>query len=389
VSDLKVALEAANRAKAATTILLEDGAYLLDVPALEITCPGLVIRSRSGDRSAVTVRGPNEGPIAALASVFLVSASDVVIADLTLGYCRHHGIQVRGEPPFHVAGLLVHNCRIVNCNQQFIKGSSSESDPLGATDGCIEQCVFEFTSGWAYQSYTGGIDIHKGVNWVVRDNLFRNLRVPEGQSGIAEHAIHFWKRCRTRPQNIVIERNWVVNCDRGIGFGLGTDDGGLNGGTSVVRNNMVFNNAAGPRTDVGIGLEHASGVQVDNNTVVVRLYWAPIEYRFAGSTHVMFQNNLVNGPIQKRDGAPQAVRVNNLEQIDPTWFQDLNTGDLRLTTAAKTAIDQAIPLDTFHDDIDGQSRPQGLQWDIGACEFIARNPGEGSGEALPHRTRGR
>ena len=129
VGELKTSLQAANRAKIATTLLLEDGVYELDVPALEIQCPGLVIRSGRGDRSAVIVRGPDEGPDAAVANVFLVSANDVVIADMTLGYCRHHGIQVRGEPPYHVSGLIVHNCRLINCNQQFIKGSSSESDP--------------------------------------------------------------------------------------------------------------------------------------------------------------------------------------------------------------------------------------------------------------------
>ena len=369
VSDLKAALEAANRGKVATTLLLEDGTYVLDVPALEIKCPGLVIRSRMGDRDAVIVRGPDEGTNAAVANVFLVAAHDVVIADLTLGYCRHHGIQVRGEPPFHVSGLRVHNCRILNCNQQFIKGSSSESDPLGATDGCIEQCVFEFTSGWAYQSYTGGIDVHKGVNWVVRDNLFRNLRVPAGQPGIAEHAVHFWKRCSTRPQNIVVERNWVVNCDRGIGFGLGSAEGGHQGGASVIRNNMVFNDGTGPQTDVGIGLEHASDVRVDNNTVVVRRYWAPMEYRFAGSSNVVFRNNLVSGPLQRRDDAPRAVQINNLEQVEPSWFQDPSAGDLRLTAAAKPAIDHGTALDDFADDVDGRSRPLGTGWDIGASEY--------------------
>jgi len=369
VADLKTALEAANRTKAAATLLLEDGTYLLDVPALEIQCPGLVIRNANGNRDAVILRGRDEGTNASVANVFLVSANDVVIADLTLGYCRHHGIQVRGEPPFHVSGLRVHNCRIVNCNQQFIKGSSSESDPLGATDGCIEQCLFEFTSGWAYQSYTGGIDIHKGVNWIVRDNLFRNIRVPAGEAGIAEHAIHFWKRCSTRPQNIVVERNQVLNCDRGIGFGLSNLEGGLQGGTSVIRNNMVFNDATGPRTDVGIGLEYASNVHVDNNTVVIQKYWAPMEYRFAGSSNVVFRNNLVNRPIQKRDSAPMAVQANNLERVESSWFRNVVSGDLHLTSAAKGAIDTGAALEDFHDDFDGHPRPRGAGWDIGACEF--------------------
>ena len=309
VGDLKAALEGATGAKVATTLLLEDGTYLLDVPALEIQCPGLVIRSAKGNRDGVVIRGPDEGPNAAVANVFLVSANDVVIADLTLGYCRYHGVQVRGEPPYHVSGLRIHNCHILNCNQQFIKGSSSESDPVGATDGWIEQCLFDFTAGWAYQSYTGGIDIHKGVNWIVRDNLFRNLRVPAGQPGIAEHAVHFWKRCPTRPQNIVVERNWILNCDRGIGFGLGNLEGGQQGGASIIRNNMVFNDGTGPHTDVGIGLEYAANVRVDNNTVVVQKYWAPMEYRFAGSSNLVFRNNLASRPIQRRDNAPLPLGV--------------------------------------------------------------------------------
>jgi hypothetical protein len=374
VAELKAVLEAANRTKTTATLLLADGTYVLDVPALDLQCPGLAIRSANGNRDAVIVRGPDEGPQAAVANVFLVSANDVVIADLTLGWCRHHGIQVRGESPFDVSGLRVHNCRIVNCNEQFIKGSSSDTDPVGATDGCIEQCLFEFTSGWAYQSYTGGIDIHKGVNWTVRDNLFRHLRTTARQAGLAEHAVHFWKRCPTRPQNIVVERNWVLNCDRGIGFGLGSAEGGHQGGASIIRNNIVFNDGTGPKTDVGIGLEHASDVQVDNNTVVVRNYWAPMEYRFAGSSNLVFRNNLVNRPIQRRDEAPPAPRSNNLERVEESWFRDFAAGDLRLTATAKPAIDAGQALEGFRDDVDGRPRPQGSGWDIGACEFGAETP---------------
>ncbi len=368
VAELKTALDAANRARTAATILLTAGTYVLDVPALDVQCPGLVIRSADGNRDTVIVRGPDEGPEATVRNVFLVSANEVVIADLTLGYCRFHGIQVRGESPFDVSGLRVHNCRLVNCNQQFIKGSSSESDPVGATDGVIEQCLFEFTRGWAYQAYTGGIDIHKGVNWIVRDNLFRGIRTTADQSGMAEHAVHFWKRCPTRPQNIVVECNWIVNCDRGIGFGLGDAEGGFQGGTSVIRNNMVFNDGTGPKTDVGIGLEHASGVAIDNNTVVVQNYWAPIEYRFAGSSNVAFRNNLVNRPIQRRDDAPPAPMTNNLDRAEASWFRDFAKGDLRLTAAATPAVDAGLALEAFHDDVDGQPRPQGAGWEIGASE---------------------
>ena len=371
-AELRAALEAANRAQVPATILLADGTYVLK-ETLNLQCPGLVLRSERGDRDAVFVRGPDEGPKAELANVFLVSANDVAIADLSMGYCRYHGIQARGERPYDVSGLLVHNCRLVNCNEQFIKGSSSEEDPVGATDGCVEQCLFEFTSGWGYQYYTGGIDIHKGVNWIVRDNLFRNLRNPAGQPGMAEHAVHFWKRCPTRPQNVVVERNWIVNCDRGIGFGLVSAEGGHWGGASAIRNNLVYNDGAGPRTDVGIGLEHASDVRVDNNTVVIQNYWAPVEYRFAGSSNLVFRNNLANGAIRLRDGAPQAPVTNNLERVEADWFAGLAVGDLRLTAAARPAIDRGMALADFTDDLDGQTRPRGEAWDIGASEWGGSN----------------
>lgn len=53
MAEFKAALETANRGKTAATLLLADGTYLLDGATLEIQCPGLVIRSASGNRDAV------------------------------------------------------------------------------------------------------------------------------------------------------------------------------------------------------------------------------------------------------------------------------------------------------------------------------------------------
>jgi len=372
VQELQDSVESANEAGVPATILIADGTYWLQVPMLHLNCPALIIRSTSGNRERVVLRGPDEGPTASLHHVFLVSAANTTIADLTFGYCRYHGIQVRGEAPSNVAGLRVHNCRIVNCNEQFIKGSSSDADPVGATDGVIENCLFEFTEGWAYQYYTGGIDIHKGVNWIVRDNLFRNIRVPEGQTGIAEHAIHFWKRCSTQPQNITAERNWIINCDRGIGYGLTPDlNGGHNGGASVIRNNFVYNSGEGQHTDVGIGLENADHVVIEHNTVHIAAYWAPIEYRFEGGSDLVFRNNLVNSPIRQRDDAPTAMMEGNLEVIQEAWFRDMDRGDLHLLPGATPALDKAVPLPGVDLDIDQEHRPVGEGSDVGADEYDA------------------
>jgi hypothetical protein len=365
VAELQAALNAANAAGVPSTILLADHTYNLAGLVLALRCPGLIVRGASGNRDAVVLRGPDEGPSANQAHIFLVEANDVTIADLTLGYCRYHGIQIRGESPYDVAGTLVHNCRLVNCNEQFIKGSAG-ADPVGASDGIVENCLFEFTGGWAYQYYTGGIDIHRGVNWIVRDNLFRNIRNPTAQAGIAEHAVHFWNRAG-EPQHIVVERNWIINCDRGIGFGLGSDSGGFTGGSSAIRNNMVANDGAGGHTDVGIGLEHASGVTVDNNTVYIPAYWAPMEYRFNTTSNILYRNNLVNSAIRLRDGAPPAAFSNNVESVQVAWFRDIPNGDLRLTPAATGAINWGC-ASSAQADLDGDSRPILGLWDVGADE---------------------
>ncbi|MBN1671017.1 MAG: right-handed parallel beta-helix repeat-containing protein [Kiritimatiellae bacterium] len=365
-SQLSAAVGSANSAGVPATILLADGTYAIS-SMLHVQCADLIVRSASGDRTAVVIRGPDEGPSATLPNVFLIASHRVTVADITLGWCRWHGIQARGESPYHVAGLHVHNCRFVNCNEQFIKGSSGAGDPVGLSDGIIENCLFEFTSGYAYQYYTGGIDIHMGVNWIVRDNLFRNIRTPAAGGSAAEHAVHFWKRAAL-DQNVVVERNWIVNCDRGIGFGLSNESGGFRGGRSVIRNNMVYNGGAGPYTDVGIGLEWASDVDVFNNSVVVESYWAPIEYRFSGTTNVVFRNNVTDKAIRQRDGG-SATRVNNIESVQTAWFRDRANGDLHLAAGAATLIDNGTTLSGFVDDVDGDTRPQGAGWDIGADEY--------------------
>jgi len=378
VTALQNAVAAVNAASAPATILVSNGVYVLTDWALPITNNNVIIRSLSGERDAVVIRGPDEGESAALQHVFWVTASNFTVADITFGWCRYHGIQAHGQEPYNVSGLWVHNCRIVNCNEQFIKGTSADGDPEGVTDSLVEYCLFEFTNQWAYQYYTGGIDAHKAVNWTVRDNRFEYIRAPDSY---AEHAIHFWNRNTSRAQNIIVERNIIINCDRGIGFGLSSYAGGFDGGTSTIRNNFIYNNGDGPYTDVGIGLEYANNVSVDNNTVYVP-YWAPIEYRFAGSSNLIFRNNLVNGSITARDGAPAATESGNIETVQTRWFRSLTNGDLRLLPGATSVIDHGITLTDFSDDIQGETRPAGSAWDVGADEYDPHRS-DSDGDTIP------
>lgn len=237
-----------------------------------------------------------------------------------------------------------------------MKVSYDSSKPkLGADRGVVECSSFEYSAGIGPQYYIGGIDAHNTKDWIVRDNVFQGIRSPE--TAIAEHAIHF----RSGSKNTVVERNVIVNCDRGIGFGLGEEK--QYGG--IIRNNMLYHDSS--RADVGIGLENARGAKVYNNSIFYESdYPNAIEYRFSGTKNVAIVNNLTNKLITQRDGG-QAKVLANVTNAEKIWFKDVTSGNLHLNIAPSSVIDQGRTLQKVTRDFDGDKRAKGT-YDIGADE---------------------
>lgn len=346
LAELKTALAAAN-ASGGTTILLEDGTYLLD-SFLYITGHRITIRSRSGNRGAVVLAGP--GMTGAVPHVFLVRGRQFTLADMTIGRVANHGIQVQGEQD--ADGLHVHNVRFIDTGEQMLKGSFATGNPAGADDGVVEWCSFEYTAGTGPQYYIGGIDVHQGRRWLVRYNEFKGIRSPE--EALAEHAIHFW----SWSEDTVVEGNVIVDCDRGVGFGLGSS-GHRRG---VIRNNFVYTTR-----DVGIGLENSEQTSVLHNTVFTLNYFASIEYRFTGTAGGRIMNNLTNESIMARNGGT-ADLAGNMETAEAGWFTAPLEGDLHLAGSPAEAEDAGVPLPDVTGDIDCQGRPAGTRPDAGADE---------------------
>jgi hypothetical protein len=333
------------------TILLADGSYEIASPISYpyITASHLIIRSASGNRDNVILHGEGMKDVAPNTEDGLHVAGDhVTIADLTIKDVGNHGIQVSGHH------LLVHNVRIQNTYQQMLKGATVAS----SIDSAIVQCsLFEYTETTGPNFYIGGLDIHKGNGWKVNDNVFKNIISPSGS--VAEHAIHFWNSS----QNNLIERNVIINCDRGIGFGLGNspNTGGM------IRNNMIYNNGAGAFNDVGIGLESSPGTKVYNNTIFIS-YQNAIEYRFPSTTEVHIANNLTNRLIRSRDSGSGVVE-SNIDQAPPEWFLNPAEGDLHL--ASSVEVGGIILTTEVPDDIDQTPRYMGAEFEIGADELLA------------------
>lgn len=350
-AELKAAIKQANDEGGNKTILIADGTYQIATTASYpyITASNIVFRSQSGNRDAVILTGTGMKDVSPdVENVIFCVGNNITIADLTIKDVGNHGIATQGD------NMFVHNVKIQNTFEQMLKGTSAGD---GSDNSIVQCCLFEYPAGVGPQFYIGGLDIHEGSNWIVRDNIFKNIASPS--ASIAEHAIHFWDFSSDN----TIERNWIINCDRGIGFGLGAspNDGG------IIRNNMIYNNGNGLFNDVGIGLESSPNTKVYNNNIYVD-YQNAIEFRFTETTNVDIINNLTNKRIQSRNGG-EATLTTNYENAEESWFTDIETGNLRIPSEIMEVTDQGTPLEDVIKDCDKVLRPQGQSYDIGATEY--------------------
>jgi hypothetical protein len=362
-----------------TTFLLADGTYTMTGASeserrIWVHTPGVTLRSASGNRDAVVVDGEY-----LTAEIFFIDASDVTLADLTVTRAVDHPIHVVGAPG-NVTGVLLHDLHVVDGGEQQIKVNSDGMDDW-ADDGVLECSLVELTAaGRTFvagtnpgQCYTGGIDAHGAWGWSVRDNTFRNVYCDNGY--LAEHAVHFWNGAR----DTVVERNTILDCARGVGFGL-VETGAMRTYSpdpypgagyighydGVIRNNVLW--AAGSWFDTGIELDQARGARVHHNTVVhPATAFSSIDYRFANTLVEIRDNIVVN--VTMRDGAAGTVEFNLLTTAT-SLFADAAGLDFHLVPGAPGAggaIDQGVAVTGAGLDIDGEAHDNGPP-DIGADE---------------------
>ncbi len=377
-------------ANAGDTILLESGTYTFDEAAtgsytgLYFTTPDVTMRSASGNPSDVVLdsayadHGGSTGLIT-------IDASGVVLANMTLRRAIFHLVHLWANGD----GAILHNLRLLDAGQQFVKGSPAS----GTLDDVEVSCTqFIMTAAgrdnvWGYgaqdgytRCYTGGIDTHDGRNWHVHDSYFEGIycdatgvpRPAHGkkgslrdnmtyQGGLSEYAIHQWDS--EQGSNHIIERNHIVNCARGIEIGMSAR---VYGG--VIRNNMIFSgHPASAEHDVAIMLERAQGTLVANNTIYyadTNGYPASIEYRWDTTSGVTLVNNLSNRNLRARNGATGTLD-RNVVNAAAGWFAGATTGDLHLAACTESSVVGAgQALGAVTDDFDAEPRQGGN--DVGA-----------------------
>jgi hypothetical protein len=358
VTALRDAVAQANASGGDVTIVIADGVYLLP-DTLYVNAPNVALVSASNDRTRVTIRGDAMSATATVKNLVRVAAKGFQLRGISLERAGWHLIQIVGEAD--ADGAVIRDCAMRDSWEQMLKISYDAARPtINADDGLVENCVFEYSAGIGPQYYIGGIDGHGSRNWVIRNNVFRNIASPT--TTVAEHAIHFW----SNSADILVERNMIIDCDRGVGFGLG-DRGNVGG---IIRNNYIHHTAnRHPAADSGIILENSPNTAVYNNTVLLEhAYPRAIEYRFPGTSGVRIVNNLSNKAIASRDGGTGTVST-NVVGATRSMFRLQSPGDLNLSAPHAGIVDAGQALTGLVDDFSGDARPRGAGIDIGADEY--------------------
>lgn len=359
VQELVAAVNQVNMLNGNSTIILLPGEYQLtsNLRFIGEHMANTTIMGSTDNKEDVYVKGLGWNNNA-VTHIFNVAADNFTVANMTVGEVFYHPIQVHSNPA-DADNFRAINVKFVDAKEQLLKVSGGGD--LYADDGIVMCCEFEFTNGIAYQFYTGGIDAHRSVNWEVKHNTFRHIRSPE--NALAEHAIHFWREC----SGTIVDANLIINCDRGIGFGLG--QGFANGHTGgLIMNNMVHTSR-----DVGIGLESSTDTKIYNNTVITDNYPRSIEYRFSSTTDALISNNLVNGEISDRSSGSTGQLSHNhrIENLDR--FVDASDYNYRLATYIDDdpIVGAGTYLPEVTTDYDCEERNPAASYDIGADQFLA------------------
>lgn len=209
-------------------------------------------------------------------------------------------------------------------------------------------------------SYSGSYGIYSSSNYNVIDGneIYNN-------SG---YGVHVYSGAWPIRNNIVRNNRIHDNAKNGTGKGNGI---GLYSGA----NHEAYNNVIWGTNNSGITINYgAQNAKVYNNTVYNNVGTQSIEhygiYNGAESSGAIIRNNIV---FRHSDGeivnAGSGATVSNNLTTDP-MFANASNLDFRLQ-AGSPAIDAGATLPEVTRDADGNARPQGGAYDIGAYEYGA------------------
>jgi hypothetical protein len=382
VSNVSELVAACQKAEPNDTLVIAAGTYTItDRSRILISNrPGpVMVKGATGNPADVIIEGKGQDDASVQMIFDLDSSPRWTFEAFTTRNTYYHGFKFDGSS----TDCTLRNITMRDHGESGVKGTSTPGATTHPDRLLIEECDIGFSSGGGgTRSVVEGVDGVGVKGWVVRHNRFMNIRKPDG--GVA-----FGIFTKGNSSDTVIENNRFENCFIGASFG-----GGGTGQpyfrdkdqTFEHRGGIIRNNAFVRCQDAAIYINKGQNSKIYNNSLFE--CGLTIQVRFSQSS-AWVHNNLVKPALRSldepvvrvRDGATLlaneanvlvgdndfAVAVGNDSQID----LHLHGGSAAIDAGVDVAAD--VPSD-----MDGQSRPFGARFDIGADEWTATQ-----GQLLP------
>ena len=359
----------------------------------------LVIRSFSGNYEDLILHGHgfHKGsyrgglPHDELFVVSGVNTKNIIIYGLTVQESTANGLKLGG---YGEENIIFDHCRMLNVNERAFKGSGPQVDGkfTRSQNISIINCWFENTQipvesdhmAEFNGDYIGGIDVMNISGLTIAGNTFKNIK---SKNNSARPAIFIWGQDGC--EDVVIENNIIINCDKGISLGnssgnpAGNSVGGFYMNGAVIRNNFIYN----PNWEF-VEINRVNDIKIFNNT-----FWkanaARRGVRDSGGTanlshNISLVNNIIRGAVNEHPrgnnidirhnlfyfNEPSGIvpgKGNITFDIPESFFMDAASGDFRLKESSTPAFGNGIPLDEVETDFFGMRR--GLAPDLGAHQY--------------------
>ena len=290
----------------------------------------------------------------------------------------------------NVEGLTIKNCTFVN------NGVNNPADPGHEHSLYLSDCSNLLIENNVFYNSFNAIYPTNGQNIIIRGNVIYN----QEEAGIVLAARNYGNY-KDLLDNVIVEKNMIYNA--GMGIQVKAGEGGLN--SSVISNMIIRNNIFHDDNSYGalfieqcynindvlianntfsnnqIALRFASNINCNNLSVKNNIFYdnstgTLLHVDNSGLlSNIDLSNNLYYsfGNIFKVDGVSYTLSIFqslfskelNGKTGDPL-FQ--NTQDFKISENSP-AIDKGIAISNVTDDFNGNSRPAGAGYDIGAFEY--------------------
>jgi hypothetical protein len=228
------------------TIVLAPGIYKFTKTLAIDGVTDVVIRGATNSPKDVLLVGPGlQATGEALApGAFAISGRRVTLADLT----------IKGFPEDAVtfgagaAQPTLHHVRLSDSGR-FVAVDRS----VAVDRGTVEDSVFEYSATSRADYQTGAVSVAGGRGWIVRNNVFRNIRPPDG--GLGGPVLSFTAGASAT----LIEGNTFIDAQQEIALGA-ANERAADRTSAIVRNNFIVRRA---------GLTGEAAITVDAAALVV------------------------------------------------------------------------------------------------------------------------